>query len=354
MIEPSVSVRQASASYPVFIRHGIMADLEAIVRRCSRAQAVVVVTSETVARLAPSKLGFANDPILVPEGEAAKSFDVAYRVISAMLDRGLKRDTVLVAVGGGSIGDLAGFVASVFLRGIDLVHVPTTLLSMLDSSIGGKNGVNHPSGKNLIGTIWPPRAVVIDLDFIATLPAREVRSGLFEALKCGVISDPMLFSLVANRNESDPLGEVVKRAIAVKAAVVEHDERDTERRRLLNYGHTIGHGLEAAFGFSGLTHGEAVGWGMLGANAVAARLGVTGEDVTRSIDGAIRKLGLPALTDLDPENILEAIEHDKKFSGARRVMVLPRAIGNCEVVRVQRSDIEFGVRAIFDRRALSS
>lgn len=346
MIEPAISVRQASATYPVFIRHGLMDDLEAIARRCARGPAIVVVTSADVARLAPGKLEFAGDPILVPDGEAAKSLDVARDVISAMLARGLKRDTTLVAVGGGTVGDVAGFVASIFLRGIDLIQVPTTLLSMLDSSIGGKNGVNHPSGKNLIGTIWAPRAVVADLDFLSTLAPRELSSGLFEALKCGVIADPTLFSLVANRSASDPLGEVVKRAIAVKAAVVEHDERDAERRRLLNYGHTIGHGLEAALGFSGLTHGEAVGWGMLGANAVAARLGVVEKKVAGTIDESIRRLGLPPLGDLDPESVLGAIEHDKKFSRSRRVMVLPHSIGDCAIVKVERTDVEFGVRAI--------
>jgi 3-dehydroquinate synthase len=346
VIEPAISVRQASATYPVFIRHGLIDDLESIARRCSRASAIVVVTSAGVSRLAPGQLDFAGDPILVPDGEAAKSLDVARDTISAMLARGLKRDTALVAVGGGSVGDLAGFVASIFLRGIDLIHVPTTLLAMLDSSIGGKNGVNHPSGKNLIGTIWAPRGVVADLDFLSTLAPREMTSGLFEAMKCGVVADPMLFSLVAHRSTSDPLGDVVKRAIAVKAAVVEHDERDAERRRLLNYGHTIGHGIEAALGFSGLTHGEAVGWGMLGANAVAARLGVAEKSIVRTIDESIRGLGLPPLTGLDADSVVDAIEHDKKFSASRRVMVLPRSIGDCAIVKVERSDVEFGVRAI--------
>lgn len=352
MIEPALTVRQPSSSYPVFIRHGLIDRLDELVRQSSRASAAVVLTSAEVAHIVGPRLAFAGEPILVPDGESAKTLEVAQSVISAMLERGLQRDTVLVAVGGGSVGDLGGFVASVFLRGIDVIQVPTTLLAMLDSSIGGKTGVNHPAGKNLIGTIWPPRAVISDLDLLVSMPERQLKSGLLEALKCGVIADPALFGLLESGHLSPgdlPLGEIVRRAVAVKASVIEHDERDADARRLLNYGHTIGHGLEAALGFSGLTHGEAVGWGMIAANAVATRLGLITREAATAIDAVVRRVGIPPLGDLDAENVMEAIEHDKKFAGGRRVMVLPRSVGECEVVKVERSDVEYGVAAILAR-----
>ncbi|HEV7765043.1 MAG TPA: 3-dehydroquinate synthase family protein, partial [Thermoanaerobaculia bacterium] len=184
------------------------------------------------------------DIITIEEGEAHKTFETANDVVTQLLERGAKRDSMAVVVGGGMIGDTAGFAASIFLRGIELVHVPTTLLAQVDSSIGGKLAVNHPKGKNLIGSFFPPRAVVSDTSVLDTLPPRERLSGMYEALKGGVIADPSLFEMY-ERGEFD-LDEMVRKAIRVKAEIVSADEKEADVRRLLNYGHTIAHGIEAA------------------------------------------------------------------------------------------------------------
>jgi 3-dehydroquinate synthase len=247
-----------------------------------------------------------------------------------------------VVVGGGMIGDTAGFAVSIFLRGIDLVHVPTTLLAQVDSSIGGKLAVNHPKGKNLIGSFYPPRAIVSDLSVLDTLPPRERLSGLYEALKGGVIADPELFAMF-ERGDPD-LAEVVRRAIRVKADIVAADEREADLRRLLNYGHTIAHGIEAALHYEGMTHGEAVAWGMIGANAIAVDRGLLDPGEAERIERVILAYNPAPLPPLDPAEILAATEHDKKNTGNARVMVFPRRVGECVVVSdVRVGEIAFGV-----------
>ncbi|HEX8408775.1 MAG TPA: 3-dehydroquinate synthase family protein, partial [Thermoanaerobaculia bacterium] len=244
---------------PVYVGRDLLDRVASLVHPRGR---VFVITSDALRarfgeRVAAS---FADaEVITIAEGEANKTLDTANDVITQLLERGAKRDSMAVVVGGGMIGDTAGFAASIFLRGIDLVHVPTTLLAHVDSSIGGKLAVNHPKGKNLIGSFYPPRAIVTDLSTLDTLPPRERLSGLYEALKGGVIADPALFELF-ERGDLDH-DEVVRRAIRVKAEIVTADEREADLRRLLNYGHTIAHGIEAALHYEGITHGEAVAWG---------------------------------------------------------------------------------------------
>ena len=250
-----------------------------------------------------------------------------------------------VVVGGGMIGDTAGFAASIFLRGIDLVHVPTTLLAQVDSSLGGKVAVNHPKGKNLIGAFHPPRAVIADLSVLESLPERERLSGLFEALKCGVIGDPELFALLETAPDFD-VEQVVLRAIRVKADIVSADEKEADLRRLLNYGHTIGHGIEAALRYEQLTHGEAVAWGMIAANAVAGRRGLLDAATRQRIDDAIRAWKPAPLPPLSAEDVLSATEHDKKNTGSARIMVLPEQIGRCAVTEVTEEEIRFGISSL--------
>jgi 3-dehydroquinate synthase len=254
-----------------------------------------------------------------------------------------------IVVGGGMIGDTAGFAASIFLRGIDLVQVPTTLLAQVDSSIGGKVGVNHPKGKNLIGSFHPPRAVVADTGVLHSLPRREVVSGMFEALKGGIIGDPALFELFEQGREE--FDEIVRRAIRVKAQIVSADEREADVRRLLNYGHTIAHGIEAAMHYEGITHGEAVAWGMIGANAIAVQRGLLDEATRARIDRTIlAHAPTPLPRELDAEAILAATEHDKKNTGSKRVMVFPREIGRCEIVEgVTDEELGYGVEAVLRR-----
>jgi len=229
------------------------------------------------------------------------------------------------------VGDTAGFAASIFLRGIDLVHVPTTLLAQVDSSIGGKVAVNHAKGKNLIGSFHPPRAVIADTSVLGSLPPREKLSGMFEALKGGVIGDAELFAIFERRD--DDIDEIVRRAIRVKGEIVSRDEREADLRRLLNYGHTVAHGIEAAMSYEGITHGEAVAWGMIAANSIAVKRGILARDVADRIDRVIRSYDpAPLPRSIDAEAIFAATEHDKKNTDSARVMVLPRAIGECVVV----------------------
>ncbi len=272
------------------------------------------------------------------EGESHKTLATANDVVTQLLDHGAKRDSLAVVVGGGMIGDTAGFAASIFLRGIDLVHVPTTLLAQVDSSLGGKVAVNHEKGKNLIGSFYPPRAVIADTGVLASLPPRERLSGVFEALKGGVLGDAELFELLATPPDFD-VDLVVRRAITA-------DEKESDVRRLLNYGHTIGHGIEAALGYEGLTHGEAVAWGMIAANAIAVRRHILHRPVAQRIDDVIRAWNPTPLPPLAPEVILAATEHDKKNTGAKRIMVFPRTIGECVVAEASEEDVRYGIGAL--------
>lgn len=349
---PFLTVHQASASYDVFIERGLVDRVGTLVSARGR---VFVVTSAAL-RSYGQRVARSFEPqaevLEIVEGEANKTLETAGTIVTALLERGARRDSMVVAVGGGMIGDTAGFAASIFMRGIDLVQIPTTLLAQVNSSIGGKVGVNHLKGKNLLGSFHPPRAVVTDPVVLETLPERDYRSGLFEALKGGVIGDPALFALFESRSDAllsrevAALAEVIRRKVQVKADLVAADEKEGGVRRLLNYGHTIGHGLEAAARYQGVTHGEAVGWGMIAANAIAVKRGLLTAGEAARIDRAIRALGpRPAAAQLI--DVLEATGHDKKNAATRRVMVLPRAIGSCVVVEdVSADEIEFGTRSV--------
>jgi 3-dehydroquinate synthase len=336
---------------PVFVGRGLLDRVGALVRPRGR---VFVITSAALRarfgeRVAAS---FGDAEILtIQEGEANKTLDTANDVVTQLLERGAKRDAMAVVVGGGMIGDTAGFAASVFLRGVDLVHVPTTLLAQVDSSIGGKTAVNHAKGKNLIGTFHPPRAIVTDLAVLASLPPRERLSGLYEALKGGVIADESLFALFERGGTLD-VDEIVRKAIRVKADIVTADEKEADLRRLLNYGHTIAHGIEAALHYEGITHGEAVAWGMIGANAIAVGRGLLPRDQAARIDRTILAYEPSPLPPLSREEVFAATEHDKKNTGTARVMVFPRRVGEC-VVRsdVTEAEVLRGIDAILAQPA---
>src|SRR6266550_3918097 len=281
--QPFLRIKQTSAEYPVFVGKGLLDSVLELVKPRGR---VFVITSISLRRFG-ERVAKGADVIAIEEGEHNKTLATVNAIVTQLLDRGGKRDSMAVVVGGGMIGDTAGFAASIFLRGVDLVHVPTTLLAQVDSSIGGKVAVNHERGKNLIGSFFPPRAVVSDTAILGSLPPRELLSGMYEALKGGVIGDPSLFELLERKSDVD-LDTVVRKAIRVKAEVVTSDEREADMRRLLNYGHTLAHGIEAALQYEGMTHGEAVAWGMIAANAIGVRRGITPENVRRRIDDAVR------------------------------------------------------------------
>lgn len=347
-MNPFLTIAQ-STTYPVFVGPDLLDRVGELVPAKGR---VFVITSNALRerfgeRVAQS-FGDA-DVIAIEEGESRKTIETANEIVTHLLHRGGKRDSMAVVVGGGVIGDTAGFAASIFLRGIDLVQVPTTLLAQVDSSIGGKVGVNHPKGKNLIGSFYPPRAVVSDTSILDTLPPRELLSGMYEALKGGVIGDPSLFEMFERRDTD--LAEIVRKAIRVKAEIVSADEKEADLRRLLNYGHTIAHGIETALHYEGLTHGEAVAWGMIGANAIAVRRGLLSRDEASRIEKVILSYEPSPLPTLDPSEILAATEHDKKNTGSARVMVFPKRVGECVVVSdVTEEEISFGIESLGVRR----
>jgi 3-dehydroquinate synthase len=358
VIAPFRVVEQQTGSYPVWVGRGLADRVGEIIPELGSYGGVAVLTGEGVASSwgarVHSSIGGAVPLIRFHDSEGNKTIATVEQIIEAMLDHGAARDWLAVIAGGGAAGDTAGFAASIFMRGIAFVHVPTTLLAQVDSSIGGKVGVNHRRGKNLVGAFAPPAAVVIDVDTLSTLPARELRSGLYEALKAGVLGDRELFDMMVAQREAivsrgSILEKVVAAAIDVKIGIVSMDEREGDRRRLLNYGHTIGHGLEAASGYRAITHGDAVAWGMIGANAVARRRGLLPPGEQQQIDDAILSYDPEPLPGLDRQAILSAITHDKKFREGKRVMVFPLERGRCEVFDdVTADELEWGMEAAFE------
>ena len=351
---PFLTIRQSSASYPVYVGRDLLKHVGGLLPARGK---IFVVTSAALRSRFGEPVAASFSPaatiLIMEEGESQKTLSTAQDIVTKLLDGGARRDSTMVVVGGGMIGDTAGFAASIFLRGIGLVHVPTTLLAQVDSSIGGKLAVNHQRGKNLIGSFLPPQVVVSDTSVLDELPPRELLSGVFEALKGGVIGDPSLFDLFAQRRaevldrQPDVIDELVRKAIAIKASIVSADEKEADLRRLLNYGHTIGHGLEAALKYRHLTHGEAVAWGMIAANAIAVRRGILRDADRQRIDDVIRAWNPSVVPPMDPREILASTEHDKKNTGTSRVMIFPRRIGECVVATdVTEDEIAYGIAAL--------
>jgi 3-dehydroquinate synthase len=281
--------------------------------------------------------GFEASTLVIEAGEDQKTPATVALIHDAAFERRLERSSLIVALGGGVVGDMAGFAAASWLRGIAVVQVPTTLLAMVDAAIGGKTGVNHPGGKNLIGAFHQPRLVLIDPDVLATLPAREFRAGMAEVIKYGVIGDPELFAALeaapsglADRQAVGPelLQTLLERSAAAKAKVVAADEREGGLRAILNYGHTLGHVVETLTGYGTYLHGEAVGLGMLAAGRLATALGLWSAEEEQRQRGLIAATGLPVeFPSLDPEAVLACLQGDKKVRDGRVRFVLPTAIG---------------------------
>jgi 3-dehydroquinate synthase len=276
-----------------------------------------------------------------------------------LLQREAYRAVVIIAVGGGVIGDLVGFAAATYLRGVRLVHVPTTLLAQVDSAVGGKVGVNHTVGKNLIGAFHQPKLVVADTDVLATLPRREFRAGLYEVIKYGVIANETLLDRVAGSlpalfdRDATALASVVAESCRIKADVVAKDEREAGLRRVLNFGHTVGHALEAVTKYKRYRHGEAVAYGMLAALALGARRGVTPADAERRVADLVANLGpLPPVADLSAKEIVAAIAHDKKvIAGTLHFVVATRIGATTELSDVTEKELKGALQAIGIKRA---
>jgi 3-dehydroquinate synthase len=295
----------------------------------------------------------------VPDGERSKTTASVQRLYDALVEASLGRDALVVAVGGGVIGDMAGFAAATYMRGVDWVPVPTTLLAMVDSAVGGKVGVNHPRAKNMIGAFHQPRAVVADPAFLDTLPPRQRQAGAYEVLKCGVIGDPSLFEAVRRAPpallgwSAAALDEAIAAAVRLKADVVSRDEREGGLRRVLNLGHTLGHAFESLTSYRRFTHGEAVGWGLIGASAIARSRGLLPAADFEAIASAVDGLGpRPGLGRLPTERVLDAVAHDKKAQDGRVPFVLPAGIGRVEIAAdVATGEILAALDELRSRRA---
>jgi 3-dehydroquinate synthase len=298
--------------------------------------------------------GWEVDLLVVDAGEQSKSTEVASQLWETMLAEGVDRQTVIVAVGGGVVGDLAGFVAATYARGIPFVQVPTTLLAQVDSSVGGKVGVNLPGAKNMVGAFWQPRGVLIDVQVLGTLPVREYRAGLAEVVKYGVILDEDFFDTLEQQVEAihaqnrPVLATIVQHCCRLKAEVVRQDERETTGlRAVLNYGHTFAHALEAAGPYGRLLHGEAVAMGMCCAARLAARMGRVGETFVEKQHKLLQDLHLETtLPDYSPDELLRLMYHDKKVEQGQLRFILPDRMGHVEQVReVNPEDILAALRA---------
>jgi 3-dehydroquinate synthase len=341
-----IALTADSASYEISVGTGLLSGLH-VALECAaggRKYRPFLVTSSNIWELWAERVRAsfpeAGHPkvLFLPAGEKYKRINAVEALAEQLAEAGADRDALLVAFGGGVIGDITGFLAGIYMRGVPYIQVPTTLLAQVDSSVGGKTGVNLAAGKNLVGIFNHPKAVLVDLELLSTLPEHELRAGLQESVKAGIIRDPALFELLERERErilagdTALLGEVVAASIRVKANVVAQDEKEAGLRMILNFGHTLGHAIEAATGYKKLLHGEAVGWGSIAALHLGlARKSINEEEFARMANLILAYGPLPRFR-AKPERLVELTASDKKTRSGRRAFVLPTGVGSVEVV----------------------
>jgi 3-dehydroquinate synthase len=339
----SISVETPSGPYTVECERGLLRRAAELVRALGPATGLCFLSSPRVWKLwgAPLKKRFlkarGGPPVsvyLFPDGEAAKTLSTLEKVCRGMAAAGLDRHGMIIAAGGGVVGDVAGFAAASYLRGVRLVHIPTTLVAQVDSAIGGKTGVNLPEGKNLVGAFYQPAGVLVDPEVLRTLPPRQYCSGIYEVIKYAILGDRHLFEFLENRmpevlrQDRSALDWVLPRCIGAKAQIVSRDERESGPREALNLGHTFGHALESLTRYRRFLHGEAVGWGMIAAARLAVAIDWLRADEGARIEALIRQGGrLPALPRIPPSRWIAAMRGDKKARGGRLRFILPHQIG---------------------------
>ena len=336
-----VKVELGKNSYEIYVGSGLLTQTGRWLREIGFSDKLVIITDPTANRLygealnqSLTKEGFSAITLLVPEGEAQKSLETAGRLYHELTDSYAERTTPILALGGGVIGDLTGFVAATYLRGVPLIQIPTTLLAQVDSSIGGKVAVDHGQLKNKIGAFYQPRLVIADIDTLRTLPAEELASGLAEVIKSAAIRDKDFFFFL-ERNidkikslDESVLEEIVFQSVKIKAEVVEKDERDLGLRSILNYGHTIGHAIESVSDFK-VEHGRAIAIGMLAAARISNKMDILDKNDLTRLKSVIEKAGLPTeMPNLKVEEIIQAMKHDKKVLRDKIRFVLLKSIGN--------------------------
>jgi 3-dehydroquinate synthase len=360
----TLQVDLGERSYPIHIGSGLLSRPELFTPHIAGKQ-VAIVTNETVAPLYLETLtrtlqGYSVLPVVLPDGEAHKNWETLQLIFDALLSARHDRRTTIIALGGGVIGDMAGFAAACYQRGVDFIQVPTTLLSQVDSSVGGKTGINHPLGKNMVGAFYQPKAVIIDTDSLRTLPERELSAGLAEVIKYGLICDEPFLPWLAEQMpamrglDAGALTEAIERSCAAKARVVGVDERESGLRAILNLGHTFGHAIETQMGYGAWLHGEAVSAGTVMALEMSSRLGWISIDERDAAIRLLRSAGLPVVppADMTPEHFLQHMAVDKKVLDGQLRLVLLRRIGEAVVTADYPRDVLEATLAA-DYRALA-
>ena len=346
---PRITVDVGHTKYPLIIERGVLKDSGVLIKEAFQKSRSVIISDENVFPLygktvadSLAKAGMENETIVLPAGEKTKSFDALIGVYNTLVKMGIQKSDVIVALGGGVIGDLAGFAASSFLRGVGFVQIPTTLLAQVDSSIGGKVAVNLDTGKNLVGAFYHPALVVIDPDVLKTLTDDDFAGGMAEAIKTGAIRDAELFSLIeqnaGRENISRVIDEVVKCCCEIKADVVRQDELDNGLRMILNFGHTLAHAIEKMPG-NGFTHGQAVSIGMVRFARLGERLGITQAGTSDRIERLVKSFGLPTDAKGDKDKFIEIMKRDKKIREGMLNLILLKEIGQALIHKMPADEV---------------
>ncbi len=337
--------------YDIMIGRGLLEQAGTLVRSVSRAAKAAILTDSNVGLFYAAQVrasleteGFQVCVYTFPAGEASKNLQTIYQMQCFLADAGLTRGDLIVALGGGVTGDMAGFSAAIYLRGIAFVQIPTTLLAQIDSSVGGKTGVDLPAGKNLCGSFWQPELVIIDPDVLATLPAAYFNDGMGEAIKYGCIKSESLFRRLKEENAVDFLDDMIYECVDIKRCIVERDEKESGERMLLNFGHTLGHAIEKYYDFKGLSHGEAVGVGMVMIARAGEKNGLTESGTADKIISLLEKYQLPVSDPAPLDDVLSAAGADKKRSSDGFHLILLHRIGESIIYPVKNQDF----RAFFD------
>jgi 3-dehydroquinate synthase len=336
----AIAVRAATEKYSVVCGSGAIAKVQQEIARLGKFSSMHILSSPPVWHVLEKKIRQGIPARLAPfvhlfdDAESEKNLQSVEGLAQSLVAAGADRHALIVAVGGGVVGDVGGFVAATYLRGVSLVHVPTTLVAQVDSALGGKTGVNLPEGKNLVGAFYPPRLVLADQELLATLPVREFRGGLAEVIKYGVIADAKLFAFLEKhmdavlRRDGRALELVIRRSIAIKAQVVSKDEKESGLREILNFGHTFGHALESVTRYRHFQHGEAIAWGMMCAALLGHEVAGTPADVVSRIVALVRQIGpLPPWPDARPSELIDGMRSDKKARGGKLRFVLSKRLG---------------------------
>ncbi|MGN1044279.1 MAG: 3-dehydroquinate synthase [Acutalibacteraceae bacterium] len=330
----------------IIIGASIANNLAKIVLDCHKPCKIFIISDSNIAdiylRNLKSQLqeaGFQIYCCIVPPGECSKTLDTINFIYKKLSSDLISKNDIIVSLGGGVISDISGFVASTYKRGVELINIPTSFLAMIDASIGGKNAVNLEYGKNLVGSFYFPGLVLIDYNFLNTLPQKELHSGISEAIKCGAIFDAQLFEILEKENFADNIESIIYRSISVKKKLVEKDKFDSNVRMLLNFGHTIGHAIENLYGYKNISHGEAVSIGMNEVTKISEKLGLSAGNVSERLQNICEKFSLPVKSQFPIEKLSKAILQDKKISGEYINLVLLKEIGKSFIFKISNDRI---------------